>query len=58
MREILNLISTTNNYMSAYYNAKHYNHVLMRDIGTYITNLLTVTNFQAWNFVFFHVYMN
>lgn len=42
MKEILNLISTANNYMSGYYNSKHYNHILMRDIGNYITDLLRI----------------
>ena len=42
MKEISNLISAGNTYMSQFYNAPHYNHVLIRDIAIYITDLFRV----------------
>ena len=42
MKELLNLISASNTYMNAYYNAAHYNHILLRDIALYVTQLLRV----------------
>lgn len=42
MKEITNLISTSNTYMNSFYNSPDYNHVLVKDIAGYITNLLKV----------------
>ncbi len=42
MKEISNLITTTNIYMTGNYNLPSYNHVLVRDIAIYITNLMKV----------------
>ncbi len=42
MKELLGLVSTSNTYMNTYYSAKHYNHILVRDIALYITQILRV----------------
>jgi hypothetical protein len=42
MKEISNLITATNIYMTGNYNLPSYNHVLVRDIAIYITNLMKV----------------
>lgn len=42
MKEITNLISTSNTYMNSFYNSPDYNHVLVKDIAGYITNLLKI----------------
>ena len=42
MKEINSLVSAGNTYMSGYYNAQHFNHVLVRDVAGYITNLLRI----------------
>lgn len=42
MKELISLVSATNTYMSNNYNLDSYNHVLVRDIANYITNMLTV----------------
>ncbi len=52
MKEILNLISACNTYMNTYYNASHYNHVLIRDIALYITRLLTVSIYLLFKFIY------
>lgn len=49
MREIVNLISAGNTYMSQFYNSAHYNHALIRDIANYITGLFKVIHsFKKW----------
>ena len=42
MKELLSLVSSSNTYMNTYYNAKHYNHTLVRDIALYITQMLRI----------------
>ncbi len=42
MKEISNLISSANCYMSANYNLPTFNHKLLIDIALYITNLMRV----------------
>ena len=42
MKEISNLISSANCYMSANYNLPTFNHKLLVDISLYITNLMRV----------------
>jgi hypothetical protein len=42
MKEISNLISSANCYMSANYNLATFNHKLLVDIALYITNLMRV----------------
>ena len=37
--------------MNTYYNANHYNHVLIRDIALYITRLLTVNIYFLFKFI-------
>lgn len=44
MKEISNLISSANCYMSANYNLPTFNHKLLVDISLYITNLMRVKN--------------
>ena len=48
MKEISNLITISNIYMTGNYNLPSYNHVLVRDIGIYITNLMKVFNIQKY----------
>ena len=55
IKEILNLISACNTYMNTYYNASHYNHVLIRDIALYITRLLTVNIYFLFKFIDLYV---
>lgn len=40
MKEVMNLITACNTYMSSFYNVAHYSHSLMRDISGYVTDLL------------------
>lgn len=42
IKELGNLITASNTYMSSFYNAPHYSHVLMKEIATYITYILKV----------------
>lgn len=45
MKELMDLISSANTYMSKNYNLPSYNHTLIKDIALYITNLMRVIVF-------------
>jgi cysteinyl-tRNA synthetase len=42
MKELSNLVTLANTYLSQNYNLPSYNHVLVRDIALYITNLMKI----------------
>lgn len=42
LKEISNLISSTNSYMSNNYNLPNYNHNIVRDVSLFITNLMKI----------------
>ena len=44
MKELSNLVTLANTYLSQNYNLPSYNHVLVRDIALYITNLMKVNS--------------
>ena len=44
MKEILELVSQANVYMSTNYSKAHFSHLLVRDIALYVVRLLRVSN--------------